>query len=425
LISRQLDEILHHPAFKTLEAAWRGLHYLVGESQAGQTVKIKVIHVTKNELLKDFERAETIKDSGFDGGQEAAGSALFKKIYTEVYSSWGTDPYGALIGNFEFDHFPKDMTLLEKLAVVASIAKAPFISAPSPGMFYFSDDNFEEITDYRDASRVFSQTQYTRWRVFRDSENSKYVGLCLPRILLRDPHQLNAPFNFQESNGKKELLWGNAAFAFGASLVRAFNEKSWLGKMDGPGSDAEVGGLYFQFTEGGQDRKDHGFSLDASILPWAQDLSDSGLMPLIDESSIEKNPYFFSSQSVYQPKKYDTKQANICAHATAQLENILAISRFAIYMMCMCRDRIPFFLSRQELQNWLNRWLSQYWGHESTEEEIARHPLPDGRLDVTEVPGKPGQYRAIAFLLPVYQLKEMSVAMRIVFDIPSPAGIRS
>jgi type VI secretion system protein ImpC len=417
LISAQMNEIMHHEEFQKLEGSWRGLHYLLKNSLTSTQLKIRVMSVTKKELLKDFERA-----------LEFDQSSLFKKIYEDEYGTFGGAPFGALIGDYEFGNHPQDMALLEKLSQVAAAAHAPFLSAASPEMFGW--DTFGEMSDVRDVSKIFDRTEYMKWRSFRESEDSRYVGLTLPHVLMREPYgaatKPTETFRFEEDvDGKdhKKYLWGNAAYALGTRLTEAFSMHGWCVAIRG----VEGGGLV-------QDLPTHTFETDegeiAAKCPTEvaitdrreKEFSDNGFIPLVHCKNTDYAA-FFATQSANKQKKYDTDAANANARLSSQLQYIFAVSRFAHYLKSMMRDKIGSFMSRKEAEIFLNRWISKYVleNDVAPTEQKAKYPLREARVDVAEVPGKPGVYRAVAFLRPHFQLDELSVSLRLVAELPKPA----
>jgi type VI secretion system protein ImpC len=417
LLSAQLNEIMHHEDFQKLEGSWRGLHYLIKNSLTGTQLKIRVMSVTKKELLKDFERA-----------LEFDQSSLFKKIYEEEYGTFGGAPYGALIGDYEFGNHPQDMALLEKLSQVAAAAHAPFLSAASAEMFGW--DTFGEMSEVRDISKIFDRTEYMKWRSFRESEDSRYVGLTLPHVLMREPYgEATRPtetFRFEEDvDGKdhKKYLWGNAAYALGTRLTEAFSMHGWCVAIRG----VEGGGLV-------QDLPTHTFETDEGEVAMKcptevaitdrreKEFSDNGFIPLVHCKNTDYAA-FFATQSANKAKKYDTDAANANARLSTQLQYIFAVSRFAHYLKAMMRDKIGSFMSRKECELFLNRWITNYVleNDVAPQEQKAKYPLREARVDVAEIPGKPGAYRAVAFLRPHFQLDELSVSLRLVADLPPPA----
>ena len=417
LISDQMNDIMHHEEFQKLEGSWRGLQYLVKNSLTGTQLKIRVMSVTKKELLKDFERA-----------LEFDQSSLFKKIYEDEYGTFGGAPFGALIGDYEFGNHPQDMALLDKLSQVAAAAHAPFLSAASPEMFGW--DTFSEMSDVRDVSKIFDRTEYMKWRSFRESEDSRYVGLTLPHVLMREPYgaatKPTETFRFEEDvDGKdhKKYLWGNAAYALGTRLTEAFSMHGWCVAIRG----VEGGGLV-------QDLPTHTFETDEGEIAMKcptevavtdrreKEFSDNGFIPLVHCKNTDYAA-FFATQSANKSKKYDTDAANANARLSSQLQYIFAVSRFAHYLKSMMRDKIGSFMSRKECEIFLNRWISKYVleNDVAPTEQKAKYPLREARVDVAEIPGKPGCYRAVAFLRPHFQLDELSVSLRLVADLPPPA----
>ncbi len=417
LISAQMNEIMHHEEFQKLEGSWRGLHHLVKNSLTGTTLKIKVMSVTKKDLLKDFERA-----------LEFDQSTLFKKIYEEEYGTFGGAPYGAMIGDFEFGNHPQDMALLERVSEVAAAAHAPFLSAASSGLFGW--DNFSEMSEVRDVSKIFDRTEYMKWRSFRESEDSRYVGLTIPHVLMREPYgaatKPTETFRFEEDvdgTDHKKYLWGNAAYALGTRLTEAFSMHGWCVAIRGVEGGGLVQGLpthTFQTDDGELAMK---CPTEVAITDRREkEFSDNGFIPLVHCKGTDYAA-FFATQSANKAKKYDTDAANANARLSTQLQYIFAVSRFAHYLKSMVRDKIGSFMSRGEAQDFLNRWIHNYVTEDDTASQAtkAKFPLREARVEVAEIPGKPGCYRAVAFLRPHFQLDELSVSLRLVADLPPPA----
>lgn len=416
LISKQLNEVVHHPDFQKLEASWRGLFYLVNQSETGEGLKIKVMNVSKKDLLKDMEKA-----SEFDQ------STLFKKIYEEEFGTFGGAAFGAIIGDYEFGNHPQDLSLLEKVAGVAAAAHAPFISAASPGIMNL--DSFTDLGTPRDLAKIFQSVEYAKWKSFRDSEDSRYVALTVPHVLGRLPYgQATEPtegFSYEEDvdgTDHSKYLWMNAAWALGTRLTEAFAKYGWTAAIRGVEGGGLVQGLpvhTFKTDEGDVALK---CPTEIAITDRREkELADLGFVPLVHCKGTDFAA-FFSTQSVNKPKKYDTDAANANARLSSQLQYILAVSRFAHYMKSIMRDKVGSFMSRTEVQDFLNRWISKYvLGSQNANQEMkARYPLSEARIDVTEVPGKPGVYRAIAFLKPHFQLDELTVSLRLVANLPPP-----
>jgi type VI secretion system protein ImpC len=417
LVSKQLNEVLHHPDFKKLEASWRGLHYLVNKSETGERMKLRVLNVSKADLLKDMEKA-----AEFDQ------SVLFKKVYEEEYGMFGGAPYGALIGDYEFSNHPQDLTLLEKISGVAAAAHAPFIAAASPKLINL--DSFTQLGAPRDLAKIFQGVDYAKWKSFRDSEDSRYVALALPHILMRLPYgKDNVPvesFSYEEDvtgadHGK--YLWGNAAYALGTKLTDAFARYSWCAAIRGVEGGGLVDGLpvhTFQTDEG-----DVALKCPAEIAITdrrEKELADLGFIPLVHCKGTDYAA-FFSTQSANKPKMYDKDAATANARLSSQIQYILAVSRFAHYLKSMMRDKLGSFMSRSQAEDFLNRWIAQYvlLDDSAGQDAKASHPLREARIEVSEIPGKPGAYRALAFLKPHFQLDELTVSLRLVADLPPPA----
>ena len=414
LLTEQMNEIMHHAEFQKLEGSWRGLHHLVMNSLTGTQMKIRVLSVSKKDLLKDFERAVEFDQS-----------ALFKKVYEDEYGTFGGAPFGALIGDYEFGNHPQDMALLEKLSGVAATAHAPFLSAASPELFGW--DEYSNMTEVRDVSKIFDRTEYMKWRSFRESEDSRYVGLTLPRVLGREPYGAATrpieTFNFEEEvTGKdhSKYLWSNAAYALGVRLTEAFSMHGWCVAIRGVEGGGLVDGLpthTFETDEGEVAMK---CPTEVAITDRREkEFADNGFIPLVHCKNTDYAA-FFATQSANKAKKYDTDSANANARLSTQLQYIFAVSRFAHYLKSMMRDKIGSFMSREEAEKFLNRWISNYILDSDTASQNAKasRPLREARIDVAEIPGKPGCYRAVAFLRPHFQLDELSVSLRLVADLP-------
>ena len=416
LVSAQLNEIMHTAEFQKLEGSWRGLHHLVMNSETGEMLKIRVFNVSQKELGKDLDSA-----AEFDQ------SALFKKIYEEEFGSFGGHPYGALIGDYEFTNHPEDMALLEKISEVAAAANAPFIAAASPQLFDW--DNYQQMTGVRDLAKIFERLDYAKWRSFRDSEDSRYVGLTLPRTLARLPYgrdtKSTETFNFEEDVSGKDhnkYLWSNAAYAFGTRLTESFAKYQWCASIRGVEGGGLVQGLpthTFRTDEGDVALK---CPTEIAITDRREkEFSDLGFIPLVHCKNTDYAA-FFGAQSAQKAKKYDKDAANANARLSTQLQYILAVSRFAHYMKAMMRDKIGTFMSRTECEQFLTQWINQYvlGGDLGGQELKARKPLSEARIEVSDVPGKPGAYRAVAFLKPHYQLDELTISLRLVAELPQP-----
>lgn len=418
LISLQLNEVMHNPAFQKLEATWRGLKYLVSNSETSDMLKIKIFNASKKDLLRDLQRA-----SEFDQ------SAMFKKVYEEEFGVYGGHPFGALIGDYEFGKSPEDMELMEKVSQVAAAAHAPFISGVSAEMFNL--ESYSELGAPRDLAKVFDTTEYAKWKSFRSSEDSRYMALALPHILMRDPYGKKTrpveEFDYEEAvdgtdHGK--YLWGNAAWALASRITESFARYNWCATIRGVEGGGKVEGLtVHNFTT---DEGDIAMKCPTEVTITdrrEKELADLGFIPLVHCKNTDYAA-FFSVQTAQKPKTYDTDAANANARLSTNLSYILAVSRFAHYLKAMMRDKIGSYMSREECQGFLNRWISGYVVNTVTASPAikASHPLAEARVEVVDVPGKPGAYRAVAFLRPHFQLDELTVSMRLVADLPQSAA---
>ncbi|MGH7554154.1 MAG: type VI secretion system contractile sheath large subunit, partial [Longimicrobiales bacterium] len=354
LLSIQLNEIVHHSDFQKLEASWRGLKYLLAQSETGTSLKIKVLNVSKKELLRDLQRAPEFDQS-----------ALFKKVYEEEFGVFGGSPFGALIGDYEFGKSGQDIELLEKISQVAAASHAPFLSAAGADMFNL--ESFTQLDSPRDLAKVFDTTEYARWKSFRESDDSRYVGLTGPRVLLREPYgpttvPLEA-FNYDEKIDGTEhnrYLWGNSAYALGARVTKSFATYGWCATIRGVESGGLVEGLPV-----------HNFRTDSGDIAMKcptespvtdrreKELADLGFIPIVHQKGTS-NAAFFSVQSCQKPKVYDKDAATANARISAQLPYIFAVSRFAHYLKAMMRDKIGGYTSRSEAERFLNDWISNY-----------------------------------------------------------------
>jgi type VI secretion system protein ImpC len=414
LISMQLNEVLHHPSFQKLEATWRGVKYLMDQSETSASLKIKLFNATKKDLLKDLQRAPE-----FDRSQ------LFLKVYEDEYGTFGGSPIGALVGDYEFGRGPEDMELLEKVAQVASAAHAPFLSAASPEMMNLSD--FTQIPGIRDMSKVFDNTEYAKWKSFRQSDDSRYVALTLPHILMREPYGHDSrtieAFAYEEGvdgTDHSKYLWGNAAYGLAARLTNSFAKYGWCAAIRGVENGGLVEGLpvhNFKTDEGDIVLK---CPTEVSLTERrGKELSDQGFVPL-EHCKGTDNAAFFAVQTANKPKVYDKPEANANAKLSAQLPYIMAMSRFAHYLKCMMRDKIGSTMSRTQAEQFLNQWVANYVIEDDNAGPAAKaeKPLRQARIEVMEVPGNAGKLQAVAFLRPHFMLDELTVSLRLVAELP-------
>ena len=415
LISEQLSEVMHAPEFQALESAWTGLHYLCKQTSTGVQQKIKLFNAAKRDLVKDFKAA-------IDFDQ----SALFKKVYEEEFGTFGGAPFGTLIGQYEISRQPEDMYFIDQMSHIAAAAHAPFIASAAPQLFGL--ESYIELGKPRDMAKVFDTVEYAKWKSFRESEDSRYVGLALPRFLGRLPYnpidgEVTDGFNFVEDvdgTDHDKYLWCNAAFAFAARLTSAFENYGWCAAIRG----VEGGGLV-------EDLPTHTFRTDDGEVALKcpteisitdrreKELSDLGFIPLVHCKNTDYAA-FFGAQSAQKAKKYDSDAANANASLSAQLQYMFAVSRIAHYMKAMMRDKIGSFASASNVQSYLQRWIDQYVTADdsASQETKAQFPLREASVEVSEVPGRPGVYRAVSFIRPHFQLDELSVSLRLVAELP-------
>lgn len=418
LLSIQLNEILHHPEFQKLEGSWRGVKYLIDNSETGVQLKIKMMNASKRELLRDLQRAPEFDQS-----------ALFKKVYEEEYGVFGGAPFGALLGDYEFGKHPEDIELLERVSNVAAAAHAPFLSAASSDLFNL--ESFTSLSAPRDLAKIFDTTEYAKWKSFRQSEDSRYVALTLPRVLGRLPYGKETKpiegFSYEEhvdGTDHTKYLWMNAAYTLATRMTNSFSKYGMCVAMRGVEGGGLVEGLpvhNFYTDEGDVAMK---CPTEVPITDRREkELADLGFVPLVHCKGTDYAA-FFSAQSAQKAKMYDQDAANANARLSTQLPYIMAVSRFAHYLKSMMRDKIGSFMSRDEAEIFLNNWIKQYVVPDDTAspEIKASRPLREARVDVMEIPGKPGCYRSVCFLRPHFQLDELTVSLRLVADLPAPAG---
>ncbi len=423
LLDRQVNAVLHHPRFQRLEASWRGLHYLAEQADGAENVKIRVLGVSWKELARDAERAIE-----FDQSQ------LFRKVYSEEFDTPGGEPYGVLIGDYQIHSRPSaghptdDVGVLGAVSHVAAAAFAPFVAGVDPEMFGL--DRFGGLEQPLDLTRTFDQLEYLKWNTFRQTEDSRFVGLTLPRVLMRLPYTDDGSradgFRFREDTDTPDghgYLWGNAAYAFGGVLIRAFSETGWLANIRGARRGGEEGGIAralpvhcFSTDAAGVAPK---MSTDVSITDYQeQELSKLGFIPLCDCRDTELSA-FYTSQSVQKSKEYDDPAATMNARISAMLQYMLCVSRFAHYLKVAARDKIGAFTEADDCETYLHGWLQQYVTSdgEAAADVKAEYPLRQANVRVRSQPGKPGSYMCVAHLWPHFELDELTSAVRITTEL--------
>jgi type VI secretion system protein ImpC len=423
-ISKQLAAIMHHPDFQKLEGTWRGLNHLVMNSETSAMLKLKVLNVSKKELFKDVDKAVE-----FDQSQ------IFKKLYENEFGTPGGEPYGALIGDYEFANHPDDISLMSKMSNVAAAAFCPFITAASPKLFGF--EKFPELAAPRDLEKIFDTVEYTQWKSYRESPDSRFVVLTMPRVLARLPYGANTKpieeFEYEEvasdSKGRgmpvphEHYSWMNAAFVMGTKLTDAFAKYGFCVAIRGAEGGGKVEGLpahIFRSDDGDPDLK---CPTEIGITDRREaELSKLGFLPLCHYKNTDY-AVFFGAQSTQKPLKYDRDAATANAAIMARLPYTMASSRFAHYLKVIARDKIGSFMEVNDCQKFLERWIANYvTGDPSPSQETkAKYPLKEAKIQVQEVPGKPGSYNAVAWLRPWLQLEELTTSLRMVASIPKMA----
>jgi type VI secretion system protein ImpC len=392
--------VLGSGRFRQLEATWRGLYYLATETETSNVLKLRVLDVSREELANDLRRAVEVDQS-----------ELFKKLYEAEYARFGGDPVALIVGDFEFGANALDVEILERMSNIAAIANAPFVAGASPSLLGL--DRFAELGAPRQLANSFDAIEFTKWRSFRETEDSRYVGLTLPHILLRRPH-----------TDRDEPLWGNAAYALAACVTNAFAKYSWCAAIRGVEGGGLVEGLPAMAAPiMGENAAPEKAITDVMIADRREkELSDLGLIPLV---AVTGRDYatFFSMTSCCKPKIYHLEAATANSRLWTQLQYVLTAARFAHYLRCIVRDKVGSFMSRRSCQDFLNGWLSRYVLIDADGSTVlkAQFPLAEAHADVEEVPNRPGAYRAVVYLRPHFQLDELSVSLRLVIDLPTVA----
>jgi type VI secretion system protein ImpC len=409
---------MHHPEFQALESSWIGLRDMVFGTETSTTLKLRLMNVTKKELLKDLE---TAVDHDM--------SVLFKKVYEEEYGTFGGNPYSLLIGDYYFGRHPQDMALLQRISKVAAAAHTPFITAVAPTMFDMT--SFTDLGVPRDLSKIFESAELTTWRSFRDSEDSRYVSMVLPRYAARLPYGAKTKpvdsFNFEEDvDGRdhSKYLWGNSCYQLGLRITDAFAKYNWTTAIRGVEGGGKVSGLTahtFKTDDGDVVLK---CPTEVTITDRREkELNDLGFISIVNSKGSDFAA-FFGGQTTNKPRVYNLDTANANAALSSRLPYVLAASRFAHYLKVIMRDKIGSFQTKDSVESYLNTWLSQYvlLDANATQGEKARFPLAEGRVDVVEVPGRPGAYQATVFLRPHFQMEELTTSIRLVAELPASAA---
>jgi type VI secretion system protein ImpC len=417
-LTEQINLIIHHPDYQRLEGAWRGLHYLVNNTETDEMLKIRVMNITQKELGKTLKR---FKGTAWDQ------SPLFKKVYEEEYGQFGGEPYGVMIGDYFFDQSPPHVEMLGEMSKVAAAAHAPFIAGADPKLMQM--DSWQELANPRDLTKIFGTPEYASWRSLRESEDARYVGLAMPRFLSRVPYGARtAPveeFDFEEYTGSADhskYTWSNAAYAMAVNINRSFKLYGWCSRIRGIESGGAVEGLpvhSFPTDDGGVDMK---CPTEIAISDRREaELAKNGFMPLIHRKNSDFAA-FIGAQSLQKPFEYDDPDATANAALAARLPYLFACNRFAHYLKCIVRDKIGTFKERETMEKWLNQWIMKYVDGDpanSSEFTKAQKPLAAAEVTVESVPGSPGAYTSKFFLRPHYQLEGLTVSLRLVSKLPS------
>ena len=421
-LTGQINQILHNEEFQQLESAWRGLHHLVNNTETDEMLKIRFIPISKKELGKTIKK---FKGTAWDQ------SPLFKKVYEEEYGQLGGEPFGCLVGDYPFSHSAPDVEILQGMAQIAAAAHAPFITGADPAVMQM--DSWQELTNPRDLTKIFSTPEYAAWRSLRESEDSRYIGLAMPRFLARLPYGAKddpvEEFDFEEDTegaDSSNFCWANSAYAMATNINAAFKEYGWCSRIRGVESGGAVEGLpvhSFPSDDGGVDMK---CPTEIAISDRREaELAKTGFMPLIHRKNSDLAA-FIGAQSLQQPAEYEDPDATANAALAARLPYLFASCRFAHYLKCIVRDKVGSFKERDDMERWLNNWILQYVDGDpanSSESTKARKPLAAAEVRVQEVEGSPGYYTSQFFLRPHYQLEGLTVSLRLVSRLPSEKGV--
>jgi type VI secretion system protein ImpC len=415
-LSAQMNAILHAKEFQQIESAWRGLHYLIFNSETDATLKIKVLNVGKTELYRHFKLYP---------GARWDQSPVFKAIYEQEFGTLGGQPYGALIADYHFSHSPTDVSLMRDLSKIASAALAPLVTGADPNLLGM--DSWRELMNPRDIGKLMDTPDYAAWKGLRDGVDSRYLALCMPRVLARLPYGAKSEpvheFAFEEDTDGHDGAkygWMNAAYAMAANINRAYKEYGWTVRIRGVQSGGEVINLptyTFPTDDGGVDLK---CPTEIAITDRREaELSKAGIISIVHRKNTDKAA-FIGAQSVYKPRTYIDKEATASDNLSARIPYMFAVSRFAHYLKVMVRDKIGSTKEREQLEKWLNQWITLYVDGDpknSSEETKARYPLADAKVTVLENEENPGYYSAAVHLRPHFQLEGMDIGMSLVSNI--------
>jgi type VI secretion system protein ImpC len=412
-ISAQLDAVMHSPEFQHIEAAWRGLKFLVDRTDFRKNVKIEVLDVSKEALQQDFEDTPEVIQSG-----------LYRHTYIQEYDTPGGEPIGSIISNYEFDNSPQDVALLRNISKVAASAHMPFIGSASP--LFFGKETMEEVAAIQDIGNYFDRAEYIKWKSFRDTDDARYIGLTMPRVLGRLPYSPNTKpvrgFNYQEAvkgPDHNRYLWVNAAFAFAANMVQSFIKNGWCVQIRGPQAGGKVEDLPVHLYDLGTGYQP---KIPTEVLiPETREFefANLGFIPL----SFYKNhdfACFFSANSTQKPALYDTKEATANSRINARLPYIFLLSRIAHYLKLIQRENIGTTKDRRLLELELNNWIKNLVTEmtDPGDDLQASHPLREAKVTVEDIEDNPGFFRIKLFIVPHFQVEGMDIGLSLVSQMP-------
>lgn len=417
-LSEQINLVLHHPDFQQLEGAWRGLSYLVTNTETDEMLKIRVMNISKKELGKTLKK---FKGTAWDQ------SPIFKQVYEQEYGQFGGEPYGCIVGDYHFDHSPPDVEIMQGMSQIAASAHTPFIAGAAPDVMQM--ESWQELSNPRDLTKIFGTPEYAAWRSLRESEDSRYLGLAMPRFLARLPYGTKTDpvdeFDFEEETENADhtkYVWANSAYAMATNITRAFKLYGWCTSIRGIESGGAIENLpthTFPTDDGGVDMK---CPTEIAISDRREaELAKNGFMPLIHKKNSDFAA-FIGAQSLQKPFEYDDADATANARLSARLPYMFATCRFAHYLKCMVRDKIGSYKERDDMQVWLQNWINRYVianPSSASFADKASRPLAAAEVVVDEDPSNPGYYAAKFFLRPHYQLEGLTVSLRLTSKLPS------
>lgn len=406
-LSKQMDEVIHNSAFQALESPWRSLKLLTDRTEFGENIKIEVLSVSQSELLEDFEDTADITETG-----------LYRKVYTDEFGQFGGDPYGVIVGNYSITPSTPDMRLMTYMASLSAMTHAPFIASASED--FFGLDDYSELPELKQLEALFEGPQYLNWRKFRNSDDSRNVGLTLPKFMLRPTYGENIPvrsFNYRESiTDKSDYLWGNSSFAYATRLNNSFAQYRWCPNIIGPQSGGEVSDLPINVIYDNGTDKVFG-PVEVKISDRKEyELSELGFIPLTLRKDSD-SAVFFSSNSVQEPKKFSNddegKQAEINYRLGTQLPYLFIVNRLAHYVKVLQRENLGSWKSRTELETELNKWIRQYVADQDNPSAATRsqRPLRKASITVSEIETEAGWYEVSLNVTPHFKFMGASFTL--------------